>query len=820
MQDAFQILNDQSSKLTRRSAGIPAILAGLLIPSTPEDFTGVIETLVSLARSENASSSSKSNDQQTRLPQVHALNCLREIFTNSKFRARTAPWLIEVLSLAASSLSSRTWAIRNCGLMLFRACANRMGTAGDSNGFETNEMASPDQSRTMLSIAFELLDSPQEVESDSSELVFAGLDLISRISLPESGRLQARWKILARLGSPVWIVREHAARVYAAQLPETEAMEAATHLISSMSPSDQNRCHGILLCSRELLKKHTDAFLPFPDAQSLDLVHSLQRYAASILEHAAPAVKSALVDILNDCVALGFPPQIKAQGMFGLFPLYSDPRYQTLICSGSPDDRERPSWSQLRCSVAHGACLAVLGGNLQATWTLQQVFQDVAAEDLDAAAALLQAILKQKLSDQSAVKLLAELYMVVVHNNYAEDITAAAMLGLSTCLEQSFKSLYSGDMMFRLEGLLDDVVELPHNGGRDPVTAITRVSGNILAYSSDVTHSVWNHRSSVQPRHWIKMLSGAAKDATDASTRLNAARSLHCFRHCLLEGCDERSVHDKVYLYSILYDFLNDDDEEIRAVAASTTSCILTTVAGGITLQLCPLASCRQLSTYMAEIFSSNDEFHLLALTRILLPTSIEFDELTHFADLTSSHSVRNQLDCAQQESHDLFEEERQNLYLDDFSEIEIWHSTLGKVAPSRLDDGVRALVGSWALDGLRELAAVLPALSHGPFGVSWKAEFVTLLIRVIKTADLSLQWHYSSDKSCTSPQKSAHLIEIERLQSVTRERPIHPRAQKALERTVRTAQLSVETSQDPRRTIPLQEKLENEDQSGCLRYC
>src|SRR5947209_19941794 len=86
IQEALQVLQGQSSNFTRRSAGIPAILAGLLIPSTVEDFTEVTHMLMSLAREEEALSSSTELDEHPRLPQVHAMNCLREIFTRSEER--------------------------------------------------------------------------------------------------------------------------------------------------------------------------------------------------------------------------------------------------------------------------------------------------------------------------------------------------------------------------------------------------------------------------------------------------------------------------------------------------------------------------------------------------------------------------------------------------------------------------------------------------------------------------------------------------------------------------------------------------------------
>lgn len=40
------------------------------------------------------------------LPQVHALNCLKEIFTNTKVAAHTEPFIMPALNLSAEQLGS------------------------------------------------------------------------------------------------------------------------------------------------------------------------------------------------------------------------------------------------------------------------------------------------------------------------------------------------------------------------------------------------------------------------------------------------------------------------------------------------------------------------------------------------------------------------------------------------------------------------------------------------------------------------------------------------------------------------------------------
>jgi hypothetical protein len=288
------------------------------------------------------------------------------------------------------------------------------------------------------------------------------------------------------------------------------------------------------------------------------------------------------------------------------------------------------------------------------------------------------------------------------------------------------------------------------------------------------------------------MLSKAAKDSTEALTRLNAAESLDCFRHCFLHDCDEAGSKRKLSLFSILYDLLNDDDEEIRDMAASTASFVLKSAAGAIS-QLCPLAASYRLSGYLAQTFSRMEDFHFLALSRVMLPPSIEVDVPCAFADLVSRHSVSKQLDIARQECHDLFEEESQNLYWDDVREIDIWYLALSNVSSARVDVDIRNLAGYWTLQGLCELRTALPNLTSGPFGDLSKLEIITLFMRVIRLAELMLQWRDSSDCGTGSSSRPTYLVEMERLLYAAQEYPLHLQVQKVLEDGVRRGQLGYE---------------------------
>lgn len=96
-------MEDNASVLTRRSAGIPAIITGILA-AYPGDifFDGVIVDLQAMADAPIGADLGS-------LPQVHALNCLKDIFTDTRFRLSTEIYVADTLEIAASCLKSQMY---------------------------------------------------------------------------------------------------------------------------------------------------------------------------------------------------------------------------------------------------------------------------------------------------------------------------------------------------------------------------------------------------------------------------------------------------------------------------------------------------------------------------------------------------------------------------------------------------------------------------------------------------------------------------------------------------------------------------------------
>lgn len=195
------------------------------------------------------------------LPQIHALNCLRVIFTSTFLSGTSERYITRTLKLAANCLNSNVWAVRNCGLMLFKALIDRLlGTTtsqnwSDSLAAKTSKFSFAD-APDLLHIIVKLLQpiSSPDLASSAFESVFPALKIIQRIPLPEERRSDVRDLVLHLCGSPHWHLRELAAKTYLTLLDTRDTAKAVAQLLPTLN-LPQNAIHGRLLCIRCLVKK-------------------------------------------------------------------------------------------------------------------------------------------------------------------------------------------------------------------------------------------------------------------------------------------------------------------------------------------------------------------------------------------------------------------------------------------------------------------------------------------------------------------------------------------------------------------------------------
>lgn len=96
-------IEDNALALTRRSAGIPAIITGVLAAYSGDKLFG--DAIVEL----QTMAAAPIGPDLGSLPQVHALNCLKDIFTDARFGLSTEGYVADTMDIAASCLESQMY---------------------------------------------------------------------------------------------------------------------------------------------------------------------------------------------------------------------------------------------------------------------------------------------------------------------------------------------------------------------------------------------------------------------------------------------------------------------------------------------------------------------------------------------------------------------------------------------------------------------------------------------------------------------------------------------------------------------------------------
>lgn len=104
-QESLLSIKDKAHAITRRSAGIPALISGILAAEQQPGgklFPRAMKDLIAEASVEAKST----NIEESRLPQVHALNCIKEIFSTSRLSVASEAYIGDGLEMAAKTLNS------------------------------------------------------------------------------------------------------------------------------------------------------------------------------------------------------------------------------------------------------------------------------------------------------------------------------------------------------------------------------------------------------------------------------------------------------------------------------------------------------------------------------------------------------------------------------------------------------------------------------------------------------------------------------------------------------------------------------------------
>ncbi|KAL2364309.1 hypothetical protein RJZ56_002740 [Blastomyces dermatitidis] len=768
--DALEIIDAQASKLTRRSAGLPALITGIA-SSQPDGslFRQIMHDTQEIAK---LSAPTGAIGSDIKLPQVHALNCLKDIFTNTKLGPSTEAYVMPCLRISAECLGSKIWAIRNCGLMLFKALMNRMcrfkagcsAGLGGSSGSEPGSRIVFQKYPGLIELLGQLLQDPipnEEQETSSqlwelsikTERVFPALELIGE-KVPSFSREEEKLLrnfVFEQFKSPVWGIREHSARIYASLLGHEEIPATVCELSTVPHGSlSQNQIHGTALCIRYALQRLWVSSSGYWLDGSGSTLLTVKKVFQNLFSHArSPFVLATLVEILNDVTEAGTRcgleatviPQINALlEEHGLFGILSD------LVSQVNTTISKSSFLLLKAlSVSK---TSILLERAVASEDLLMFIDSISAVDSDTTCWLLNHIHHSFSSHKRSQVQRIKLYIAMIQEARSQQIrlTITSNLADELMILLENTSPLSTEFHFLQKWVVSTDISKDGDGAsigsRDMLNASLRLQGCFLALrmlSFDVPEVSLGFKTRLDK--WTQSLRFAIGDETEFSTRHAAALSMKTF----VLGLKTSNTHSKIEpnileTYLVLYGMLNDDDEDIRYLAAQAASTLFSLVSDSANeaTTLLPLAASSKLADILAKTFANSTTLCAEAMDRFLgLPTMLSGTKFNENKTITAVSRLFAEF---QTESTVLFQEEKQNLFVEDVREVEIWAKVLSQSVARRENTSFALQLYSWVADGISTLInETREAGGDGVLGWISDPDVFTLGVRVIRGAKIFL---------------------------------------------------------------------------------
>ncbi|KAK2740916.1 hypothetical protein FQN57_005920 [Myotisia sp. PD_48] len=707
-------IHEQSSRLTRRSAGIPALAVGVASSAKPELFHDIMETLQMIAGSSYSAAPERS---EMKLPQIHALNCLKDIFSATNLAIHTEKYVMAALGIAADCLGSEIWDIRNCGLMLFRALVNRMcrpvaalGYGSDGNSESEPKHLIPFRKFPgLISLLSRLLESesttavPSGDASAITERVFPALELLGSKAPSASSNEDQQILALVRrqFESPVWGIRDHAARTLANLIDKENilsAAEDASHIRET--PSRQNLVHGNVLCIRHLLSR----LWALPKSQYKVRLPSIISTMTTVFDNLrthviSPFILWSIMEVLNDALRTGIQYDSQDEilkfydvvsGMYDFDWIYTS---STSISKAGPT---LPRSSALLLEIIILGFLVTRLLRKSSPEELAQLLETCSKVDSDVVPAALRRLHSEYKDQPSSQNDRIELYYHVIKNIPSKQVKEAAISNLASELEKILdsdaKSLEKLGFLLTLRPVLDGMEKGPNElSGRGMVNASHRLQACLLSLDMVSCPETPLSGSLAKGRldDLVNHMSFSIHEQTAYETRHAAIVAMTSLTKGLeAAGVKFSEAPTLLHCYVILYDMLNDDDEELRRMAALAAAPVLVEQSS---IPRLPAATAIDLTEFLTDHFTDLPGIFEYSLRRFLgvhRTTSLFSSNLVVFME-------------AANDLEELFAADKNNLYIDDVREVETWARVLCKLPYNDENAFLYEQMYPWVLDGL-----------------------------------------------------------------------------------------------------------------------
>ncbi|KAL9077573.1 MAG: hypothetical protein Q9157_003325 [Trypethelium eluteriae] len=762
-------IRNQASVTTRRSAGIPSLVTSIL--SADPTQIRIAEVIKDLEREARADQIDPAVGG-TELSQVHALNCLKDIFRTTRLGQKSERYIETGFDLVGHCLNSDTWAIRNCGLMLFRALIDRL--------LGTNESQLPDEpivashsrisfgkypkvldiilrflkaSHATLAAGHDLA-TGQYWQQGTTENVFPVFYILQRALPPRNHVVEIQNLVLSLTASPQWIVRDMAARTFAALVATNTSVDTLQSVLMPPIVS-QNSLHGRLLAAKYTIRtrlyfaaldaRHKDEFALLNKASrsSTSEVTILlrlmeRRFAELYLHNPCPITKAVYVECISlfapfeDITSLRtlFVDDIKGRQMRACDSLLWR-SVEALIQEYPPTDKD--------FSIPH-----TKEGEKIPPVTQFEVTQTLGTVPTPPSSP------KTRLVLRIDVKKFAMLESQLLST--IDPLERAALVEVLARLLCKMRESHAGTALLRstqpklgLGFLINGVTNLSSE------ESVLQLCGFYL--ETELLNPETDN--SMEQLHVIcHRLRYAIHDLKPLSIRGAVATALS-FLHTSWVSPYYPTV--RLWLHLILQDILEDDDEDIRNLASLSVAHILLAERGSrsVEYKVSSVAK-KQHCDYLLRTYDREEELKSLLFYFVAKLTGSNIDSAVHRSQLLAI-SVANVFARNIRRRIALFDQEDQNLYRDQTLEYACCAYMIEKLCRILQNQGSSleepmGYLSSWVMDGLTTLTSSMKLdandgqdPSEGPLGWTYSKETFALSYGVLRASWLLLAWRLKS---------------------------------------------------------------------------
>ncbi|KAG0637894.1 putative death-receptor fusion protein-domain-containing protein [Tuber brumale] len=674
---------DKSGSITRRSAGLPYLIVGIVIADPHPDRPLLRSTFEKLEEFARLPVVLSIDGTKVNLPQVHALNCLKVMFADSHLSSSSQEFLGRGLELSVSCFASEVWAIRNCGIMLFTALVNRIfgkrmtGTVGIKDFLERYP--------EVASVLLRSLNG--ESDTKCVEQLYPALSLIARLQPSEGFDASAIEPAVIRcLSSRFWKIRAMAARSYSTLVSARHVIEVIDKLLRDAGESrKQNFVHGRLCAVKVLLDRR--------GAGSFEEIFGvLGRHWRILVESNNCAVtKASFLSLLNSNNIQQLlkiqPNDLAAQSLLDNLLEYCKTSQEVLQEVGQASTVGR---SMLKGELAkHIYNLAAYSND-----RIPTLISTISSEDEELALYTSSQLFSSPLNfDQDTLASLdATLWTIITVHPWDQLRTIAVNL-----LSEYPPPRGSPEELLQERCMV--LLTLCTSASTEPcrIAALPALA-KLTAHLSDPTASLL--------KEITKQVELSGHEDSPFPTRQAAVSAVKALSPILTFETFNNA-------YFCLYDFLHDDDEDIREEAAR----IVKSVTKG-EHTLLPLASADTLIDKMAKSFSKDEEFVREVVSRVVV-----------------NGDVKSQLKQVCMGDKILFAREKQNLFLDVHGEVVRWATVLGGLPENSrfIEDTLNAVAR------VREFAKEMG--EEGPAGWMREEEVWVMFGRVVEGLGVIKRW-------------------------------------------------------------------------------